>query len=160
MKNNLPENKSFKSQVLCFIREFINIVSITTLICLAIWLLLHANEVQAKTEIRVSKQPKIKNVYCDDSKMVPILVKPSFTTILNFPVKPDSVVLGSQKLFSIDYIKSDLAINSLKKKKKTNLFVYLFGRRCGFELKTSHGDHDNLVLVRDPEENKIKVQVQ
>jgi hypothetical protein len=159
MKSNSPEKNSFKSKVLCIIREFINIVSITTLICLAIWLLMHAEDVHAKTEIRVSKQPKIKNVYCDDSKMVPIYVKPTFTTILNFPVKPDSVVLGSQKLFSVDYIKSDLAINSLTTNSKTNLFVYLFGRRCGFELRTTHGDHDNLVLVRDPEENKIKVQI-
>ena len=160
MENNSPRKESFKSQVLCCLCEFINIISITTLICLALWLLLHAGDVQAKTQIRVSKQPKIKNVYCEDSKMVPILVKPTFTTILNFPIKPDSVVLGSQKLFSVDYIKNDLAINSLTPNSKTNLFVYLFGRRCGFELRTSHGDHDNLVLVRDPEENKIKVQVQ
>ncbi len=161
MKNSSVEKKkNFKSQVLCFLYELINILSITTLICLVIWLLLRGEDVHAKTGVRVSKQPKIKNVYCDDSKMVPILVKPTFTTILNFPVKPDSVVLGSQKLFSVDYIKSDLAINSLTSNSKTNLFVYLFGRRCGFELRTSHGDHDNLVLVRDPEENKIKVQIQ
>ena len=161
MKNSSVEKKkNFKSQVLCFLYELINILSITTLICLVICLLLRGEDVHAQTGVRVSKQPKIKNVYCDDSKMVPILVKPTFTTILNFPVKPDSVVLGSQKLFSVDYIKSDLAINSLTSNSKTNLFVYLFGRRCGFELRTSHGDHDNLVLVRDPEENKIKVQIQ
>ncbi len=160
MKSDLPGNKNFKSQILCIVREFITVVSITTFICLALWILIHAEDVHAKTEIRVSKQPKIKNVYCDDSKMIPIFVKPTFTTILNFPVKPDSVVLGGQKLFSVDYIKSDLAINSLTSNARTNLFVYLFGRRCGFELRTTHGDHDNLILVRDRDENKIKVQTQ
>ncbi len=159
MENNFSQKKNFKSQVLCFIYEFINMFCIVIFILFSLWLIFKNEDAEASPKIKVSKQPKIKNVYCDDSKMVPILVKPAFTTILNFPIKPDSVVLGSQKLFSVDYIKSDLAINALTSDAKTNLFVYLFGRRCGFELKTSHGDHDNLVLVRDPAENKIKVQV-
>jgi hypothetical protein len=97
-------------------------------------------------------------VRCDESKMVAIYVRPHFSTIINFPIKPDNVVLGGQGLFAIGYIKSDLAVTSLGPSSKTNLFAYLTGRRCGFLLITSTDRHDSLVKVQDPEESKLQVK--
>lgn len=98
-------------------------------------------------------------VNCDEAKMVPIYVKPNFGTILNFPIKPDNVLLGGNKQFGIEYIKNDIALTALSSNASTNMFVYLFGRRCGFQLKVSNGQYDNVVRVRDPEENKIRVKI-
>lgn len=112
-------------------------------------LLLMVNDSEAKTSLRTVK--------CDESKMIEVYVKPSFSTIINFPVKPDNVVLGGKNQFGIEYIKNDLALTALSSNARTNLFVYLFGRRCGFQLMASSSNHDNLILVRDPEESKIKV---
>lgn len=112
-------------------------------------LLLIVNDSEAKTSLRTVK--------CDESKMIEVYIKPSFSTIINFPVKPDNVVLGGKNQFAIEYIKNDLALTALSSNARTNLFVYLFGRRCGFQLMTSSSNHDNLILVRDPEESKIKV---
>ncbi len=112
-------------------------------------LLLMANDSKAKTSLRT--------VMCEESKMIEVYLKPSFSTIINFPVKPDNVVLGGKNQFAIEYIKNDLALTALSSTARTNLFVYLFGRRCGFQLITSSASHDNLILVRDPEETKIKV---
>jgi len=112
-------------------------------------LLLMVDHSEAKTSLRTVK--------CDESKMIEVYVKPSFSTIINFPVKPDNVVLGGKNQFAIEYIKNDLALTALSSNARTNLFVYLFGRRCGFQLMTSSAIHDNLILVRDPEESKIKV---
>lgn len=112
-------------------------------------LLLIVNDSEAKTSLRTVK--------CDESKMIEVYIKPSFSTIINFPVKPDNVVLGGKNQFGIEYIKNDLALSALSSNARTNLFVYLFGRRCGFQLMTSSSNHDNLILVRDPEESKIKV---
>lgn len=112
-------------------------------------LLLIVNDSEAKTSLRTVK--------CDESKMIEVYIKPSFSTIINFPVKPDNVVLGGKNQFGIEYIKNDLALTALSSNARTNLFVYLFGRRCGFQLMTSSSNHDNLILVRDPEESKIKV---
>lgn len=112
-------------------------------------LFLLVNHSEAKTSLRTVK--------CDESKMIEVYVKPSFSTIINFPVKPDNVVLGGKNQFAIEYIKNDLALTALASNSRTNLFVYLFGRRCGFQLMASASQHDNLILVRDPEETKIKV---
>jgi hypothetical protein len=111
--------------------------------------LLVNDSAEAKTSLRTVK--------CDESKMIEVYVKPSFSTIINFPVKPDNVVLGGKNQFAIEYIKNDLALTALASNSRTNLFVYLFGRRCGFQLMASASQHDNLILVRDPEETKIKV---
>jgi hypothetical protein len=102
---------------------------------------------------------ELRVVKCDDSKIVPILVRPNFGTILNFPVKPENVLLGSNKQFGVEYIKNDLALTALTPNASTNMFVYLFGRRCGFLLKVSQKQYDNVVRVRDPDENKIRVKI-
>lgn len=112
-------------------------------------LFLFINDSEAKTSLRTVK--------CDESKMIEVYIRPSFSTIINFPVKPDNVVLGGKNQFGIEYIKNDLALTALASNSRTNLFVYLFGRRCGFQLMASVSQHDNLILVRDPEETKIKV---
>lgn len=104
---------------------------------------------EAKSSLRIVK--------CDEAKMIEVYIKPNFGTIINFPVKPDNVVLGGPRQFAIEYIKNDLALTALSSNANTNLFVYLFGRRCGFHLITSSSQFDNLVQVRDPEDTKIKV---
>lgn len=108
----------------------------------------------------VESRPTLRIVKCDESKMIDVFIKPNFGTIINFPVKPDNVVMGGQKQFAIEYIKNDLALTALASNANTNLFVYLLGRRCGFHLITSSIQHDNLVQVRDPEDLKMKVPIQ
>lgn len=98
-------------------------------------------------------------VSCDETKVIPIYIKPNFGTIVNFPVKPDNVLLGSSKQFSIQYIKNDIALTALNSQAHTNMFVYMFGRRCSFLLTTSAGRYDSVVRVRDPDENKIRVRI-
>ena len=98
-------------------------------------------------------------VNCDETKIVTIYVRPNFGTIINFPVKPDSVLLGSTKQFSVQYIKNDVALTSLSTQANTNMYVYLFGRRCSFLLTTSSNRYDNVVRVRDPDENNIRVKI-
>lgn len=96
-------------------------------------------------------------VSCEENKMVEVQVRPNFATIINFPVKPDNVVLGGQRQFSLEYIKNDLALTALSSASNTNLFVYLLGRRCGFHISTTNSKYDNLIQVRDSEESKMKV---
>lgn len=115
----------------------------------AFLLILIASDADAKSSLRTVK--------CDESKMIEVYVRPNFSTIINFPVKPDNVVLGGKNQFASEYIKNDLALTALSSNARTNLFVYLFGRRCGFQLMASSASQDNLILVRDPEETKIKV---
>ena len=98
-----------------------------------------------------------RTVRCDEAKMIEVYIQPNFGTIINFPIRPENVVLGGQRQFGIEYIKNDLALTALSSNSNTNLFVYLMGRRCGFHLITSRSQQDNLVQVRDPEDAKMKL---
>lgn len=98
-------------------------------------------------------------VKCDENKVATIYIRPNFGTVLNFPIKPDNVLLGSTKQFAVEYIKSDIALTALSSNANTNMFVYLFGRRCAFLLTTSGARYDSIIKVRDPDENKIKVKI-
>ncbi len=112
-------------------------------------LFLIAHDSEARSSLRI--------VRCDEAKMIEVYIRPNFGTIINFPVKPDNVVLGGQRQFGIEYIKNDIALTALSSNSNTNLFVYLMGRRCGFHLITSSAQQDNLVQVRDPEDSKMKL---
>ena len=134
------KNKNILNQAL---RIFLIYLGAASLLFLCI------EDSEAKTQLRTVK--------CDESKMIEVFVRPNFSTVINFPIKPDNVVLGGKNQFAIEYIKNDIALTALASNSKTNLFVYLFGRRCGFQLMASTQSHDNLILVRDPEETKINV---
>jgi hypothetical protein len=99
-------------------------------------------------------------IKCDESKMQSVFIKPNYGTVISFPIKPDNVVLGGKNQFSVEYIKNDLAITALSSNANTNLFVYLLGRRCGFQLNASYSKHESLIKVQDPEETKIKVNIE
>lgn len=80
-------------------------------------------------------------------------------TVINFPSKPNKVVLGQKGAFIIEYIEDDLAISALRPGALSNLFVYLNGKRFGFNLKAVAHGGDEIVMVRDRVEQKIKAKV-
>ena len=99
-----------------------------------------------------------RSVKCIDGRSIEIYMRPAFATVINFPVKPEQVVIGGKSQVSVEYIKNDLAITPLSSNSSTNIFVYLLGRRCGFNLRISSANFDSLVLVKDPDEAKMKVR--
>lgn len=100
-----------------------------------------------------------RTVYLNDKKMQPITIGAGRSTILSFPSKPSKVILGNQGMFAIEYVENDLAVAALRHPATSNLFVYLEGRRFGFELRTTGEGGDQIVLVRDAEERKVKVKI-
>jgi hypothetical protein len=59
----------------------------------------------------------------------------------------------------VEYVENDLAISALKPNSNSNLFVYLEGRRFGFDLRTISVGGDEIILVRDSDDKKIKIKV-
>lgn len=99
-----------------------------------------------------AKKPKV--LYSDETKMESIIVSPNRTVILSFPTKPSKIILGQKSLFAIEYVEQDLAISPLRVPATSNLFVYLEGRRFGFNLITGNSG-DDVVVIRDSKEEKI-----
>lgn len=107
----------------------------------------------------IAAASKARTLYLTDKKMEPILVGIGKSTILSFPSRPTKVILGSKGLFAIEYVENDIALAPLTAPAHSNLFVYLEGRRFGFDLRTTGEGGDEIVLIRDAEERKIKVKI-
>lgn len=75
-------------------------------------------------------------------------------TVLSFPIKPSKVILGRAGTFGIEYVENDLAISPLNTAARSNLFVYLFGRRFSFDLITSAQGGSPVIRVLDAIEPK------
>ncbi len=78
-------------------------------------------------------------------------------TVLSFPIKPTKVILGRAGTFGIEYVESDLAISPLNTAARSNLFVYLYGRRFSFDLVTSPKGGSPVIRVLDAIEPKLAV---
>jgi hypothetical protein len=109
--------------------------------------------------VKFSWAKDARTVRLNDEKMAPIFVHPGQSVILNFPVKPNKVILGNKGLFSVEYVENDLAVSALTSTAKSNLFVFLTGRRFGFDLITTMAPGDEIVLVRDRLEKNFSVKV-
>lgn len=80
-------------------------------------------------------------------------------TILSFSSRPNKVILGRKGLFAIEYIENDLAITPLKYDSKSNLTVYLDGKRYTFDLNTNKNMSYGIILIRDSLEKSIQVRM-
>lgn len=77
-------------------------------------------------------------------------------TVLEFPTEPEKVVLGTRGSFAIEYIKSDLAISPATLNSRSNLFVYLQGRRFVLDLMTSASGGVSLYFIKDCDTDRVK----
>lgn len=108
----------------------------------------------AKAESKA--KPKQKVIPCDEIKSQLVIVPYGRVTALNFPASPKEVIPGEAG-FDFKTIRSDLVIKSLRPGARTNLLVYLEGRRCSFHL-ASGVQGDEIILVRDPKEKTFEVK--
>jgi len=128
-------------------KQFVEVLNLVTLIIVGLlaWLVL-SNNVHAS---------EVLTIYLDDKMIAPIKVTPR-GTVLDFPTKPDNVALGQTKSFGLEYIKNDVVISPLQINARSNLFVYLLGRRYTFDLIASPQNGRTIVIVKDRPENQMK----
>lgn len=96
---------------------------------------------------------EVKVIRLDEKTIGRVLIS-TRGTVLNFPIKPSKVILGRAGTFGIEYVENDLAISPLNTAARSNLFVYLFGRRFSFDLITSAQGGTPVIRVLDAIEPK------
>ena len=96
---------------------------------------------------------EVKVIRLDEKSIGNVLIS-TRGTVLSFPIKPTKVVLGRAGTFGIEYVENDLAISPLNTAARSNLFVYLFGRRFSFDLVTSSQGGSPVIRVLDAFEPK------
>ncbi|MEI8025265.1 MAG: hypothetical protein WCI18_02850 [Pseudomonadota bacterium] len=91
---------------------------------------------------------EVKTVYLKDTQVaaIPVLIR---GTVLSLPTKATKVILGNTGSFGIEYVENDLAISPLKTNARSNLFVYMLGRRFTFDLRATESGGQSIVVVRD-----------
>ena len=77
--------------------------------------------------------------------------------ILSFPSKPEKVIVGNQGSFAVEYVKNDVIISPLTSRARSNVFVYLNGRRFNIDTYAKPNGY-TLVLVRDKTGQNIEVE--
>lgn len=97
----------------------------------------------------------VKTVHICEKSVAQIYISPK-GTVLDFPSEPEKVVLGTKGSFAIEYIRSDLAVSPATLNSKSNLFVYLQGRRFVLDLAAGSGA-PTLYFIRDCDTDKVKV---
>ena len=100
----------------------------------------------------------VKTIRLDDQAVATIRVNKN-GTVINFPTKPKKVILGRKQAFDIEYIENDVAIAALSANASSNLFVYLHGRRYAFRLYVMPQGGDEIILVRDALDSRMKAEV-
>ncbi|HEX7675886.1 MAG TPA: hypothetical protein VF412_17035 [Bdellovibrio sp.] len=99
---------------------------------------------------------KQRSLPCDENKTQKIRVALGRLTVLSFPVKPKEILPGESS-FDFKQIKNDLAIKALRANAKTNVFVYMAERRCAFDVVTVPSQGDDIIFIKDPEEDQFEV---
>ncbi len=80
-------------------------------------------------------------------------------SVISFPTKPSKVVIGRENQFDVHYIENDVAVVALTPSANANMFVYLLGRRYAFNLLSSPGKGERIILIRDPKDDRIEVEI-
>lgn len=96
----------------------------------------------------------VKTLRLCEKSVAQVFVSPK-GTVLDFPAEPEKVVLGTKGAFAIEYIRNDLAISPATLNSKSNLFVYLQGRRFVLDLATN-GAGTTLYFIKDCDSDKVK----
>lgn len=90
----------------------------------------------------------VKTIHLCEKNVAPAAIS-TRGTVLEFPMEPEKVIMGTKGAFSIEYVRSDLAISPLTSSARSNLFVYLSGRRFVLELSTSSVSGNTVYFIKD-----------
>lgn len=95
----------------------------------------------------------VKTIKLCENDVAQVFISPRGTA-LEFPVEPEKVLSGAKGSFSIEYVRNDLNISPLSSNARSNLFVYLQGRRFVLDLIVSPSTNFALYFIKDCREDR------
>lgn len=95
-------------------------------------------------------EKKVRRVEVKKDQIVLVKTAPTIATIIQVPDRPNSVVLGNQGAFQVEYLDTAVTIKPLAHRSKGNLYIYTDYRRYSVELSTGdEGVADYIVYLDD-----------
>jgi len=112
----------------------------------------HGASVGANSALGLST--KVRRMLISKDQILKVFTSPTVATIIQVPDRPNSVVLGNQAGFQIEYLDTAVTIKPLTNSSKGNLYIYTDYRRYNIELITtdsSRADYIVYLLDKIPE---------
>lgn len=97
---------------------------------------------------------KVRRVSVMPDQIVTVKTSVGIATIIQVPDRPNSVVVGDQDLFKVEYLDQAITIKPLSSKAKTNLYIYTDWRRFNVELVSGPESLSDYVVYLDVPKEK------
>lgn len=96
-----------------------------------------------------SNEKKVRRVEVKKDQIVLVKTAPTIATIIQVPDRPNSVVLGNQGAFQVEYLDTAVTIKPLTSRSKGNLYIYTDYRRYSVELVTGDESASDYIVYFD-----------
>jgi hypothetical protein len=98
---------------------------------------------------------RVRHVEVTKDEIVPVRTSIGIATIIQVPDRPNSVVVGDQDSFKVEYLDQAITIKPLVSGARSNLYVYTDYRRFNIELITGpQAVSDYVVYLKQPKTKK------
>jgi len=96
---------------------------------------------------------RVRRVSVQGDQIVTIRTSVGIATIIQVPDRPNSVVVGDQDAFKVEYLEQAITIKPLSSGAKSNLYVYTDWKRFNVELVSGNeASADYVVYLENPKE--------
>ncbi len=102
---------------------------------------------------------RVRHVECHNDQIVTVRTSLGIATIIQVPDRPNSVVVGDQDKFKVEYLDQAITIKPLQGGAKSNLYVYTDYRRYNVQLVTGPEALSDYVVYLENEKRKTKEKV-
>lgn len=105
----------------------------------------------------ISAEARVRRVTVNGDSIVSVRTAIGIATIIQVPDRPNSVIVGDQEAFKVEYLDQAITIKPLHGGAKSNLYVYTDWRRFNVQLITgSESLADYVVYLDNPKPLKEK----
>lgn len=102
---------------------------------------------------------RVRHVECRADQIVTVRTALGIATIIQVPDRPNSVVVGDQDKFKVEYLDQAITIKPLSGGAKSNLYVYTDYRRYNVQLITGQEAISDYVVYLENVKQKTKEKV-
>ncbi len=102
---------------------------------------------------------RVRHVECKADQIVTVRTALGIATIIQVPDRPNSVVVGDQDKFKVEYLDQAITIKPLSGGAKSNLYVYTDYRRYNVQLVTGPEALSDYVVYLENQKIKTKEKV-
>ncbi len=115
------------------------------------WIILLAPAISFATE-------RVRHVECKPDQIVTVRTALGIATILQVPDRPNSVVVGDQEKFKVEYLDQAITIKPLHAGAKSNLYVYTDYQRYNVQLVTGAEPNSDYVVYLENLKRKDSIK--